>query len=190
MDIQLLIVEALKGHRPAQKQLYDCYAAAMLGVCFRYTKSLADAEDVLQEGFIKMFNNLDRYRHEGEFGAWLRRIMVNTCLNFLKKNSRYNAELVFDDRDLAPIVSDNHCDNPENLLNAKQMMSLVRQLPIGYQTIFNLHAIEGYSHVDIGAALGISDATSRTQFFKARKLLRKWITELELPNAKLNTDAG
>ncbi|RYZ49780.1 MAG: sigma-70 family RNA polymerase sigma factor [Sphingobacteriales bacterium] len=190
MDIQLLIKEAIKGHRPAQKQLYDCYAAAMLGVCFRYTKSLPDAEDVLQEGFIKMFRNLDRYREEGEFGAWLRRIMVNTCINYLKKNAWYNSELVFDDRDLAPVVADTWNDNPEALLSTKQLLSLVRQLPTGYQTIFNLHAIEGYSHVEIGNELGISDATSRTQFFKARKLLRKWINETEIPNAKLNKDAG
>ncbi|MBC7933903.1 MAG: RNA polymerase sigma factor [Rhizobacter sp.] len=190
MDIQLLIKEAIKGHRPSQKQLYNCYAPSMLGVCYRYTKSLQDAEDILQEGFIKMFNNLDRYRQEGEFGAWLRKIMVNTCINYLKRNTRYNAELVFNDMDLAPVITNFGSDNPETTLNTKQMLSLVRQLPAGYQAIFNLHTIEGYSHVEIGSILGISDATSRTQFFKARKLLRKWMTEMEIPNAKLNNDAG
>jgi RNA polymerase sigma factor (sigma-70 family) len=190
LDINLLIKEAIRGHRPAQKQLYDGHAAAMLGVCYRYTKSLQDAEDVLQEGFIKMFNNLERYREEGEFAAWLRRIMVNTCINYLKKNSRYNTELVFNDRDLAPVITTIADHNPETTLNAKQVLSLVRQLPTGYQAIFNLHAIEGYSHVEIGSMLGITDITSRTQFFKARKLLRKWITEMETPNAKMNNDAG
>jgi RNA polymerase sigma factor (sigma-70 family) len=190
LDTRLLIKQAIKGHRPAQKQLYDCYAAAMLGVCYRYTKSIQDAEDVLQEGFIKMFNNLERYREDGEFGAWLRRIMVNTCINYLKKNAWYNAELVFNDRDLAPVNSATDEESAEASLNAKQLLSLVRQLPTGYQTIFNLHAIEGYSHVEIGVALGISDATSRTQFFKARKLLQKWIVEMETPNAKMNNDAG
>ena len=190
MDIDLLIKEAIKGHRSAQKQLYDCHAAAMLGVCYRYTKSLQDAEDVLQEGFIKMFNNLERYREDGEFAAWLRRIMVNTCINYLKKNSRYNAELVFNDRDLAPVIMAVAEDGAESTLNVKQMLSLVRQLPTGYQAIFNLHAIEGYSHVEIGSMLGITDVTSRTQFFKARKLLRKWIAGMETPNAKINNDAG
>lgn len=190
MDINLLITQALKGYRPAQKQLYDCYAATMLGVCYRYTKSLQDAEDVLQEGFVKMFRNLERYRAEGDFAAWLRKIMVNTCINFLKKNARYNAELVFNDRDLAPVDTAVADDNPETALNAKQLLSLVRQLPTGYQAIFNLHAIEGYSHVEIGSMLGITDVTSRTQFFKARKLLRKWITGMETPNAKMNNDAG
>lgn len=190
MDSKLLIKKAIKGDRPAQKQLYDAYAAAMLGVCYRYTKSLQDAEDVLQEGFIKMFKNLERYREEGEFGAWLRRIMVNTCISYLKKNSRYNTELVFSDRDLAPVNSAIDNNNPESSLNAKQLLSLVRQLPTGYQTIFNLHVIEGYSHVEIGLALGISDATSRTQFFKARKLLRAWIMETETNNAKMSNDAG
>lgn len=190
MDINLLITQAIKGHRPAQKQLYDCYAAAMLGVCYRYTKSIQDAEDVLQEGFIKMFHNLERYREEGEFGAWLRRIMVNTCINYLKKNSKYNTELVFNDTDLAPVTTAIADDNAEAELNAKQILSLVRQLPTGYQAIFNLHAIEGYTHVEIGSMLGITDATSRTQFFKARKLLRKWITGMETLNAKMNNDAG
>lgn len=190
MDINLLIKEAIRGHRPAQKQLYDLYASVMLGVCYRYTKSLQDAEDILQEGFIKMFNNLGRYREEGEFAAWLRKIMVNTCINYLKKNSRYNSALVFNDRDLAPVVTGIADDHTESTINAKQMLSLVRQLPTGYQVIFNLHAIEGYSHVEIGSMLGITDTTSRTQFFKARKLLRKWITEMETPNAKMNNDAG
>ena len=162
----------------------------MLGVCYRYTKSMQDAEDVLQEGFIKMFKSLAHYREEGEFGAWVRRIMVNTCLSYLKKNARYNSELVFNDRDLAPISSAADDDTPESQLNAKQLLSFVRQLPTGYQTIFNLHVIEGYSHVEIGNALGISDATSRTQFFKARKLLKKWITEMETPNTKITNDAG
>jgi RNA polymerase sigma factor (sigma-70 family) len=190
LDIHQLIKDAIKGHRPAQKQLYDCYAAAMLGVCYRYTKSLQDAEDVLQEGFIKMFRHLERYREEGEFGAWLRRIMVNTCINYLKRNTRYNAELVFNDRELAPVSTGIADDDPETMLNAKQLLSLVRQLPSGYQAIFNLHVIEGYSHVEIGSMLGITDATSRTQFFKARKLLRKWMTEMEMPNPKMNNDAG
>lgn len=190
MDIQLLIKEALKGHRTAQKQLYDCYAAAMLGICYRYTKSLPDAEDILQEGFIKMFRNLERYREEGEFGAWLRKIMVNACIDYLKKKTKYEAGMVFNDRDLVPVVIAIADDNPETTLNAKQMLSLVRQLPTGYQVIFNLHAIEGYSHVEIGGMLGITDVTSRTQFFKARRLLRKWSTEMETPNAKMNNDAG
>jgi RNA polymerase sigma factor (sigma-70 family) len=190
LDIKLLIKKAINGQRSAQKQLYDCYAPTMLGVCYRYTKSLQDAEDVLQEGFIKMFKNLDKYREEGEFGAWLRRIMVNTCINYLKRNAWYNTELVFNDRDLAPVNSAIDDEHPEAILNAKQLLSLVRQLPTGYQTIFNLHTIEGYSHVEIGGALGISDATSRTQFFKARKLLRKWMVEMETPNVKMNNDAG
>ena len=188
MDIRQTIEDAIKGHRPAQKQLYHCYAAAMLGVCYRYTKSIEDAEDVLQDGFIKMFNNLERYRNEGEFGAWLRRIMVNSCINYLKKNNRYNRDFVFSDKELAPVEHASAEDNPESKLNAKELVSLVRQLPVGYQTIFNLHAVEGYSHVEIGHTLGISDSTSRTQFLKARTLLKKWITEMETPVIKMNKD--
>jgi len=190
LDIRQLIKEAIQGHRPAQKQLYDCYASTMLGVCYRYTKSLEDAEDVLQEGFIKMFNKLAYYRSEGEFGAWLRRIMVNTCINYLKKNARYNSGFAFSERELAPVDKIIASDSPESNLNTKELVALVRQLPTGYQTIFNLYVVEGYTHVEIGQALGISDATSRTQFLKARNLLKKWIVEMELPITKMNKDAG
>ena len=97
---------------------------------------------------------------------------------------------MFNDRELAPVVTGIADDNPETILNAKQLLSLVRQLPTGYQVIFNLHAVEGYSHVEIGGMLGITDATSRTQFFKARRLLKKWSETMESPNAKMNNDAG
>lgn len=190
MTTDELIRYSIKGHPQAQKQLYEAFAPSMMGVCYRYTKSVEDAEDVLQEGFIKMFNNLEKYRKEGEFGAWLRRIMVNSCINYLKKNSKYNIELAFSNRELALVSSITAEDNLESNLSTKELVMLVRQLPIGYQTIFNLHAIEGYSHVEIGHALGISDATSRTQFFKARNLLKKWLDGMENSIIKMNRDAG
>src|ERR1044071_4664897 len=89
MDYSKLVSDSLKGRRDAQKQLYEHFAPAMLGVCFRYTKSINDAEDVLQEGFVKVFRYLHQYKYEGELGAWIRKIMVNTALNYLKKNCKY-----------------------------------------------------------------------------------------------------
>jgi RNA polymerase sigma-70 factor (ECF subfamily) len=143
----------------------------MLGVCYRYTKSVADAEDVLQEGFIKIFRNLHQFKFDGELGGWIRRIMVNTALNYLKKNSRYQTELSFTETSLHP-VSD---DNPEVTLQAKDLAELIRQLPAGYQTVFNLHAVEGFSHVEIGKMLGINEGTSRSQYARARALLISWL---------------
>jgi len=169
-DLQL-IKDCLKNNRASQKQLYQQYAEVMLGVCYRYTKSMADAEDVLQEGFIRVFKNLHQYRQEGEVGAWIRRIMVTTALNFLKRNAKYQNDLAFDKIEMHPVTD----ENPEIILNTKELASLIQQLPTGYQTIFNLHAVEGYSHVEIGALLGITDGTSRSQYARARALMITWI---------------
>ena len=166
-----LVKDCLKHKPSAQKQLYVEFAEQMLGVCYRYTKSLQDAEDVLQEGFVRAFAFLHQYNNDGELGAWLRRIMVNTALNYLKKNRKYQHDLSFDTVDLTIITT----EDPEVYVNAKELAELIRQLPTGYQTIFNLHAVEGYNHVEIGQLLGISDNTSRSQYMRARQLLISWI---------------
>ena len=171
MDEKRLVKECLKCMPEAQRQLYDCYAPLMLGICYRYTKSLKDAEDILQEGFVKVFKNLHQYRFEGELGAWIRSIMVRTTLNYLKKNKPYSHEFSYDDIPLHPVDE----QTPLVTLQAKELADLIRQLPTGYQAIFNLHAIEGYTHVEIGKMLGIHEGTSRSQYMRARTLLISWI---------------
>jgi RNA polymerase sigma factor (sigma-70 family) len=178
MDHRLLIKDCLKGDRAAQKQLYQEFAAGMLGVCYRYTKSMTDAEDVLQEGFIMVFKNLHQFSFSGELGGWIRRIMVNTAINYLKKNSRYQTDLLFTEAVLHPVST----DDPEVSLNTKELAELIRQLPPGYQTIFNMHAVEGYSHVEIGKILGINEGTSRSQYARARALLISWINRFSAVN--------
>lgn len=173
MDDQQLVKECLKGRTAAQRILYDRFASSMLAVCYRYTKSITDAEDVLQEGFIKAFKNLHQFKAEGEFGGWMRRIMVTTAINYLKKNSRYNSELVFGEENLHAVSA----YQPHANLEAKELANLIRQLPSGYQTIFNLYAVEGYSHLEIGKILGIQEATSRSQYARARGLLIQWIEQ-------------
>jgi RNA polymerase sigma factor (sigma-70 family) len=180
MDYNRLVKDCLKGLPEAQRQLYEHFAEGMLGVCYRYTKSVVDAEDVLQEGFIKVFRHLHQYKFEGELGGWIRRIMVNTALNYLKKNSRYQTDLSFPDTSLHP-VSD---DNPEVALQAKDLAELIRQLPAGYQTVFNLHAVEGFSHVEIGKMLGINEGTSRSQYARARALLISWLKKTSVETKK------
>ncbi|MBN8685889.1 MAG: sigma-70 family RNA polymerase sigma factor [Chitinophagales bacterium] len=171
-DERQLVRNCLKGRPDAQRELYDRYAGLMLGICYRYTKSLTDAEDVLQDGFVKVFRHLHTYKFEGELGAWIRRIMVTTALNFLKKHSRYRTDLSFDNNDaLHPVID----SDAEVKMTAREVAELVRQLPTGYQTIFNLHAVEGFSHVEIGQMLGISDGTSRSQYARARQLLMSWM---------------
>ena len=171
MDYNKLVRDCLKAKPAAQRQLYEHFAETMLGVCYRYTKSLKDAEDVLQEGFVKVFFSLTQYRKEGELGAWIRRIMVNTALNFLKRNQNYRDQMYFPPEHLHPVTD----TDPIIELEAKELTELIRQLPPGYQTIFNLHAIEGYSHVEIGELLGITDGTSRSQYARARNLMISWL---------------
>ena len=176
MENQKLVKDCLKGKPDAQRQLYEQFAPYMLGVCYRYTKSMPDAEDAMQEGFVKVFNNLHQFKSQGELGAWIRRIMVNTTINYLKKQSRYQSELVFTDATLHPVSG----DDPEIHMTTKELADLIRQLPVGYQTIFNLHAVEDYSHVEIGQILGIQEGTSRSQYARARGLLISWIKKNEV----------
>lgn len=173
MDDRRLVKDCLKGDAAAQRKLYEQYAQPMLAVCYRYTKSVADAEDVLQEAFVKVFRNLAQYKGDGELGAWIRRIIVTTAINFLKKNSRYNSELVFGEEHLHAVNS----YHPQINLEAKELADLIRQLPSGYQTIFNLYAVEGYNHLEIGKMLGIKEGTSRSQYARARALLIQWIEQ-------------
>jgi RNA polymerase sigma factor (sigma-70 family) len=173
MDQVKLLRDCLDGKAFAQRELYTHYAHGMLGLCYRYTKSMADAEDVLQEGFIKVFKNLHQFKGSGELGAWIRRIMVNTAINYLKSQPRYQYDLAFAEKNLHPISE----DNPELTLDAKELADLIRQLPIGYQTIFNMYAVEGYKHGEIGQILGIHEGTSKSQYARARALLVSWITK-------------
>jgi len=182
MDYYKLVKDCLKAKPEAQRELYEHFAEAMLGVCYRYTKSIKDAEDVLQEGFVKVFLGLKQYRHEGELGAWIRRIMVTTALNFLKRNRNYRDQMYFPPEHLHPVV----IDDPAVILQAKDIAELIRQLPPGYQAIFNLHAIEGYSHVEIGELLGITDGTSRSQYARARALLIGWLQKYSADHKKEN----
>lgn len=173
MDERQLVKDCLRQKPEAQRLLYERYVKIMFGVCYRYTKSIKDAEDVLQDGFVRVFLHLRQYKFNGELGAWIRRIMVNTALNFLKRNSRYNREMSFDEAPLHPVAD----ENPAITLQAKELADLIRQLPPGYQAIFNLFAVEGYSHNEIGEILGISDGTSRSQYARARALLISWLEE-------------
>lgn len=183
MDAHRLVKDCIRGRPEAQRELYDEFSEVMLGICYRYTKSLMDAEDVMQEGFIKVFKNIAQFKFEGELGAWIRRIMVNTALNFLKQNRNYQGDLSFTDNSMHPVSN----DNPDVSILAKDLADLVRQLPTGYQTIFNLYAVEGYSHVEIGKMLGINEGTSRSQYARARGLLITWLNKQKEEEHKTST---
>jgi RNA polymerase sigma-70 factor (ECF subfamily) len=151
----------------AQELLYQKYSPKMLGVCYRFAKSKMDAEDMLQEGFIKVFTQLNQYRNSGSLEGWIRRIIVNTCINVLKKNKRFSDCL---DISLAENIHSLEKNIP-SIIQAKQIVECIRLLPIGYRTVLNLYAIEGYSHKEIGELLDIQESSSRSQYFRAKAML-------------------
>jgi RNA polymerase sigma-70 factor (ECF subfamily) len=172
-----VVSRCLQNEAAAQKQLYDHYAPMMLAICYRYTKDRHEASDVLQEGFVRVFRNLHQWKQEGELGAWVRRIMVNTALNWLRDHRRMqfiDDNNISDDHDAASVLT------PIQEMEAKQLADLIRQLPSGYQAVFNLHAIEGYSHVEIAKMLNISEGTCRSQYLRARKQLVERIGQSQL----------
>lgn len=176
-DAREVVSRCLKNDAVAQKQLYQHFAPQMLAICYRYTKDPHEASDVLQEGFVRMFRSLHQWKEEGELGAWIRRIMVNTALNWLRDHKRMqwlNEDHIREDHESSSVIT------PLQEMEAKQLADLIRQLPQGYQTIFNLHAIEGYSHVEIAKMLKISEGTCRSQYLRARKYLVGLIEDSQL----------
>jgi len=170
----LLIKQCLKNNRDAQKALYDKYAPKLYGVALRYSKRNADADDILQESFIKIFKYLGDFRGEGSFEGWMRRTVVTTALNFHKKRNLIKNYVELED------VKKNNSTLPEafSTMTAEEILKLVRELPPGYNTVFNLHNIEGYTHKEIGKILDISHNTSKSQLSRARQSLQKKISKL------------
>lgn len=167
--------DCIRGDVQRQQQLYDTFAPTMFGICLRYAGDYHRAEDILQEGFIKVFSRLDRFRHEGSFEGWLKRIFVHTAIEHYRKSLKFND--VEDPDTLEQLVSPAVALSD---LQASDLLQLVQELSPGYRTVFNLYAIEGYSHKEISALLSISVGTSKSQLARARLSLQKRITELKL----------
>ena len=163
-----LITACRQGSGRAQKLLYERFAGLMLGVCLRYLRRREDAEEAMLGGFAKVFRALDQYRHEGSFEGWIRRIMVNEALGQLRRKEPLH--LAIDDLtyDVPATAA-----TAESQLNADDMLALLSELPAGYRTVFNLYALEGYTHPEIGELLGISEGTSKSQLSKARGMLQR-----------------
>lgn len=169
-----LIEKCLKKDRKAQYEFYEKHAPRLYGVCLRYSKTTIDAEDILQEGFIKIFRYLGNYRGEGSFEGWLRRIMVTTAMNYYKKKNLMNRE-VEPESIRIPLYSDHEIVSE---MSHKELLSFIHDLPHGYRTVFNLNTIEGYSHKEIGEIMQISVNTSKSQLSRAKSSLRKRIETL------------
>lgn len=165
-----LIDNCIKGDRKSQKELYDVYCTRMFSLCLRYAKNQMDAEDVLQEGFIKLFNNLHRFRGEGSFDGWVRRIFVNTAIEHIRRKSLNTAG----GEGVENLIVDRQQNALQNLYE-KDIINSSLTLSDGYRTVFNLYAVEGYSHKEIARQLGITESTSKSQFSRAKALLRNII---------------
>lgn len=167
-----MIQGCIKGMRDAQKMLFNRFASKMLGVCMRYAKDKAEAEDMLQEGFIKVYQNIARFKGDGSFEGWVRRIMVFTAINFFKHRTRKFQEDLDRENFDAPFE-----DNIIETISAKEIIALVQQLPEGYKMVFNLYAVEGYTHKEIGEILGIATGTSKSQYARARATMQQLLAK-------------
>ena len=163
------IERCLDNNSKAQGELYKHFAPKMFGICLRYAKNQMEAEDVLQEGFIKVFRYLKDYRSEGSLEGWIRRTMVNTAINFYKKKTKHQKEISLDQTE--PISNEE--ESAIDKLSAKELLDMIRELPDGYRMVFNLNVIEGYTHKEIGVMLNISENTSKSQLLRARGVLQE-----------------
>ncbi len=179
----------LENIASTQEVLYNRFSPRMLGVCYRFARNREDAEDMLQEGFIKVFSQIHQFRGQGALEGWIRRIIVHTCINILKKNKKFT-----DSVDLfhASTLHLNE-NNIPSLLQAKQVVECIRVLPLGYRTVLNLYAIEGYTHREIASILDIEESTSRSQYTRAKSMLEDILLKnkiLHQPRQKLKMASG
>lgn len=169
-----LIEGCRKRDRHAQKRLYELYSGKMMALCCRYIKDKMNAEDVLVKSFMKVFEHINQFKSEGSFEGWIRRIVVNESLSFLRKNKSMYLETEIEAADQEP-----NYGSLSDQLETNDLMELVNALPTGYRMVFNMYAIDGYSHKEIAEELGISENTSKSQLSRGRALLQRQLIELE-----------
>jgi RNA polymerase sigma-70 factor (ECF subfamily) len=169
MTEEAILKGCLQNEPAAQRELYNRYSPKMLSVCYRFAHNREDAEDMLQEGFIKIFSQMHTFGNRGAFEGWIRRIIVHTCINILKKNKKFNESVDIIHATGAMVRE----ESVPSIVQAKQIVECIRMLPIGYRTVLNLYAIEGYSHREIGMMLDIEESTSRSQYTRAKAMLEE-----------------
>ncbi|MCM5661492.1 RNA polymerase sigma factor [Galbibacter mesophilus] len=168
-----LIKKAVRGQRGAQEEIYNQFSPKMLSVCRYYVKDIHFAEDVMITGFFKVFKYLDSYQFKGSFEGWIRRIMVRECLTFLRRKNR----LIFFEENHESVFKDSHTIDFQDVVDVAYLQKIIDELPEGYKTVFLLFAVEGYSHKEISEQLKIKENTSKSQLFKARRMLQEKLNE-------------
>jgi RNA polymerase sigma factor (sigma-70 family) len=167
MTEEAILQGCVQNNATAQKALYEKYSAKMLVVCYRYAHNREDAEDMLQEGLIKVFSQIHTFESRGSLEGWVRRIIVHTCINTLKKNKRFNESVDLIHASSLQVRE----ESIPSIIQAKEVVECIRMLPIGYRTVLNLYAIEGFSHKEIATMLDIEESTSRSQYTRAKAML-------------------
>jgi len=181
IDLSKIVEKCRVYDKKAQKELYDVYSPVLFGICLRYSNSKADAEDILQEGFIKIFTKINNYSGKGSFEGWMRRIVVNTAISHYHKNKKHK-EIY----DIDEIKETEHEGSTFESLDytKEELFSVINNLPEGYRIIFNLYAIEGYKHKEIAIKLNISENTSKSQYSRAKSKLKKMLEEISKQKIK------
>jgi RNA polymerase sigma factor (sigma-70 family) len=171
-----LIEGCIEGNRYAQKMLFEKYRSLMFAICMRYAKSKNEAEDVMIEGFMKIYSSLNDFKRKGSFEGWLKRIMVNAAINNYRSNLKHYYNSTIDDDNFLELKDEK--DNFKTNYSAEYLINLIQGLPDGYRMVFNLYEIEGYSHKEIAEIMNISISTAKTQLFYAKKTLQKKLTKI------------
>lgn len=171
---EALVKACQQGDAKAQRRVYEKYAPKMLGICFRYVHDDFEAEEIMIEGFVRVFDKIESFKLEGSFEGWIRRIMVNESLMYLRSNKKYQFGISYDQ-----ILYEPEPEQFRNDLETQDLWKLIEKLPIGYKTVFNLYAIEGYSHAEIAKQLGITESTSKSQLSRARVVLQHELMKVE-----------
>jgi RNA polymerase sigma-70 factor (ECF subfamily) len=174
-DQQDLIAGCKRKDTWARKKLYEQYAPAMLGVCVRYIDEKETARDILHEGFIKVFTKIDSYSGAGSFEGWMRKIFVTSALEYLRSAKAFGGTISLDDYSE---IADNNVNSIVEQLSAEEIVRCINDLPKGFRTVFNLYAVEGYSHAEIAQILNIQEVSSRSQLARARQMLQAKIRDL------------
>lgn len=181
--VEEIIQECLDGSAVAQSKLYKMFANKMLGVCLRYCNSVDDAKDIMQEGFVKVFTTLHKFKGNSSVTTWITRIMMNTAIDNFRKNKKLQFTESFEKHSNDVIDFEDSPEVVNEPLTVNELMALVQQLPTGYRVVFNMYAIDEMSHRDIAQHLGISEGTSKSQLARARKQLQIWVNEKQKKQA-------
>ncbi len=177
MDIHKEILEGcIKGESSAQRKLFDSYSRLLLGVCKRYTINIEEAEDILQDGFVKIFLNIKEFKGEGSIVAWMRRIMINTAITHYHKVKKHRYH---DDLDEVKETKFDDYQWDESEFTKEELFKVIERMPEGYRMVFNLYAVEGYKHREIAEIMGIDENTSKSQYSRARRWLQERLIKIK-----------